>query len=313
MLVEKYRPNTLDSILGNKKIIKFLKGFVEAGDMPNLAFTGKSGTGKTAAAWALSYELGCSPGSPAFLELNASDDRGISVVREKIKNFAKTRAITPHGWKVCLLDEADQLTKPAQQALRRVMERYFKSVRFIITANEKGKLSQAIKSRCPPYQFRGLHPSHMRTLLIRVEKGEGRMMSSGVNDAIIKAVHGDARMALNILEGLMTLDDPQPEDIDEVFGLADEASVWGIMHGALKGNIKVLNKASKLVKSGVSAAEVINTMYFTAMRGTAPGMTEEKQLQILSSMGFIPGSSDEMRLTSILGRIILEVRSHSNP
>jgi len=306
--VEKYRPSKLDEILGNKKVVAILKGFVESGEMPNLAFVGKSGTGKTAAAWALATELGCAPGGPGFLELNASDERGIDVVREKVKNFAQTLAVTPCGFKICLLDESDELTKNAQQALRRVMERYYKTVRFIITANNKGKLSEAIKSRSPPLQFRGLHPSHMGALLVKVERAEGKLMPSTVNNAIIKAVHGDARKGLNILETLMQLENPQHEDVNELFGLVDEETVWGIMFGALKGQMSAIDKANALVNDGTNPSEILNTMYFSALKGSIRGMTERNRLIILQAMGALPPASDQMHLTAILAKIIMESR-----
>ena len=304
LLVEKYRPSTLDDLIGQKKIVESLKGYVQKGEMSNLLFVGKSGTGKTAAAIALAKDMGCWP--DGYLELNASDDRGINVVRENIKNFAKTRAITKSGFKIILLDEADELTKPAQQALRRTMELYYKTVRFILTINDKGKLSSALKSRCTPYNFRGLHPAHVRLLLIKVEQSEGRIMPEAVNQAIIKVVHGDMRLALNILESLLSVETPLPEDVYELVGIVEEENVWSMMHTALKGSMHALDKMNELVNSGANAHELMNTMYWTAMKGTAPGMTEKKRLDVLEAMGTIPGTSDEMILTGILARLILK-------
>jgi len=303
VLVEKYRPDTLDDMMGQKKIIASLKGYVEKREMPNLLFIGKSGIGKTATAIALAKDIGCYP--DGFLELNASDERGIKIVRENIKNFAKTRAITKTGWKIILLDEADELTKPAQQALRRTMEIYYKTVRFILTVNNLGKVSAALRSRCTPYQFRGLHPAHVRTLLIKIGKKEGAMMPETVNQAIIKLVHGDMRLALNILEAMLTVENPTPEDVYGLVGLADEENVFSMMHSALKGDMKALKKMKGLIDEGANPQQLMNTMYWMAMRG-GRGMTDKKSLDILSVMGTIPGTSDEMILTSILARLILK-------
>jgi len=148
----------------------------------------------------------------------------------------------------------------------------------------------------------------MRTLLIKVQRGEGRVMSSSVNDAIIKAVTGDARKALNMLEALMQLDEPTGEDVAELFGIVGEETVWEIMHGALKGSMKALDKANNLTKSGVSGQEIMNTIYFTALKGTAPGITEEKRLRVLKAMGTIPGQTDTMRMTSTIAAIILDAK-----
>ena len=303
MLVEKYRPDTLDGIMGQKKIIASLKGYIEAREMPNLLFVGKPGIGKTATAIALAKDMGCYPGG--FLELNASDERGIKIVRENIKNFARTKAITTTGWKIILLDEADELTKPAQQALRRTMEVHHRTVRFILTVNSLGKLKAALRSRCTPYQFRGLHPSHVKTLLIKVALKEGVKISAEVNQAIIKTVHGDMRMALNILEAMMSLDEPTADDVYELMGVVDDKNVFSMMHGALKGDMKALKTMKKLLDGGANAHQLMNTMYWMAIRGGI-GMTEKKSLDILSVMGTIPGTSDEMVLTSILARLILK-------
>ena len=302
-LVEKYRPHTLDEIVGHKNHVARLKGFIEKGELPNLCFYGKSGNGKTAVAHALAGELGCIP--EGFLELNASDERGIAVVRDKIKNFAKTMVFTETPIKICLLDEADELTKPAQQALRRVMEQYYKSgIRFILLANEKGKLSTAITSRCPPWLFRALHPSHMRSILLKVQGGEKRRFTSAINDAIIDVSHGDARVMINIYEALIAdKEDPTPESVYEMLGVAKEDNVFEMMHVALKGDVKSLDIMQGLIKGGASAHELINTMYWMAYRG-ARGMTPIKRLRTFQAIGAIPGTTDEMILTGILAKMI---------
>ncbi len=304
MLTEKYRPKTLDEILGQKRIVASLKGYVESGEMPNCLFVGKSGNGKTAAAWALAYELGCAPGSTSFLELNASDERGIAIVREKIKNFAQTKAITEHGFKICLLDEADELTKQAQQALRRVMERYHKTVRFILTANSLGKMSQAILSRTAKYSFRKLHPTHVRTILMKVQMGEGTRFGADINSAIITSASGDARAALNMYEALMSMDDVTVEDIATLSGSVSEENVWSMMHTALKGDVRALDKMKAILDQGGNASKLMNTMYFTAMKGSAPGMTTLKRLRILQAVGTIPGTTDEFRLAGALAKML---------
>ena len=186
------------------------------------------------------------------------------------------------------------------------MEVYHKTVRFILTVNSLGKVSAALRSRCTPYQFRGLHPSHVKTLLIKVALKEGVKISAEVNQAIIKTVHGDMRMALNILEAMMSLDEPTADDVYELMGVVDEESVWGIMFSALKGSMNALDKMKRLLDQGANAQQLMSTMYFSAMKGSMRGMTEKKRLDILQVMGSIPGTSDEMRLTSIIAALILK-------
>lgn len=167
------------------------------------------------------------------------------------------------------------------------------------------KLIPAIRSRCTIYHMRGLHPTYVRRLLIKVGKAEGKVMPEGVNQAIINIVHGDMRLALNILEALLTLESPTPEDVHNLTGLADESNVFSMMHGALKGNMSALNKMQSLLSAGASAQQLINTMYWMSIRG-GRGMSEEKRLNILSVIGTIPGVEDTMILTSILARLILK-------
>lgn len=203
------------------------------------------------------------------------------------------------------MDEADYLTPQAQAALRRIMEFYYKSVRFILTANTLSKLIDAIRSRCDILHFRALHPSNMELLLLKISIKEGHKVPSDVFHAITEIVHGDARLALNILEGLFSLDNPTKEDVYSIIGTPTDDNVFKLIFHAVRGQIEALDEANRLVTDGgVNAAELLNSMYWLTLKGAVQGLTDEERLRVLEAIGMIPGASDEMRLSGILAKII---------
>src|SRR5207247_2160754 len=172
--VEKYRPTKLDEIVGQDEIVSRLKAYVRAGNLPHLLFAGPAGTGKTTSAIALARELFGEDWRTNFAELNASDERGLEVVRVKIKDMARTAPIGERGFKIIFLDEADNLTSDAQAALRRTMETYTRTARFVMSCNYSSRIIEAIQSRTAVFRFRPLKPDAIRTYLERIAKSEKR-------------------------------------------------------------------------------------------------------------------------------------------
>src|SRR3989344_3996852 len=153
---EKYRPHTFADIRGQKDIVEKVSALVKSGNMPHLLFSGPAGVGKTTMALVIAHELFGDSWRDNTLELNASDERGIDVVRVKVKDFARTRAIGDVPFKIIYLDECDALTKDAQQALRRTMENYTQTCRFILSCNYSSKILDPIQSRCAVFRFKPL-------------------------------------------------------------------------------------------------------------------------------------------------------------
>ncbi|KAF9454306.1 P-loop containing nucleoside triphosphate hydrolase protein [Macrolepiota fuliginosa MF-IS2] len=235
--VEKYRPVTLDDVVSHKDITSTIERFIEKNRLPHLLFYGPPGTGKTSTILAVARRIYGTDYKKQILELNASDDRGIDVVREQIKQFAETRTLFSKGFKLIILDEADMMTQAAQAALRRVIEQYTKNVRFCIICNYVNKIAPAIQSRCTRFRFSPLPMSEVEKRVNTVVEAEGVPLTTDGKGALLKLSKGDMRRALNVLQACHAAYDiigetevytctgnPHPSDIETIVNsmLSDE-------------------------------------------------------------------------------------------
>ena len=222
MWTEKYRPRSLDEMVDQEEIVNRLKSFVKARNVPHCIFAGPPGTGKTTAALCLAHDL-YGPGYQEHLmELNASDERGINVVRETVKTFARTRSIGDVPFKILILDEADNMTSDAQQALRRTMERYTETARFILIANYSGRIIEPIQSRCAPFRFTYLPEEHIRKRIEYIAENEGVTLLEDGLKAIIELGGGDLRRTINILQTAASTG--KPVDAETVYSVVGKAN-----------------------------------------------------------------------------------------
>ncbi|RKP14498.1 DNA replication factor [Piptocephalis cylindrospora] len=198
--VEKYRPSTLEDLISQGDIIQTIKNFIAENRLPHLLFYGPPGTGKTSTILACARQMYGEKYRSMILELNASDDRGIDVVRDQIKTFASTRRMFDTGVKLVILDEADAMTSAAQAALRRVMEKYTNNVRFCLICNYSSKIIPALQSRCTRFRFSPLKPEQIRNRLDYILGLEQVHISSQGKDALMRLSKGDMRRVLNILQ-----------------------------------------------------------------------------------------------------------------
>lgn len=308
--IEKYRPKTLGDVVGHKDIIERFQAYVKNKNLPHMLLCGPPGTGKTSSILALARELFGDAFSQSFLELNASDARGIDVVRGRIKDFARTLALSDTPFKIILLDEADSLTSDAQQALRRTMEQYSKNTRFALSANYASRIIEPIQSRCAVYRFTRLQDAEIRGLAENVARAEGLKLDADALDAIVYVADGDARKAVNCLQGASTLSKHVKED--DVFSVASRArpkEIAEMVALAIKGDFTGARKALQdvMIKYGLSGEDVIQQIYREV---TGLAIPDEKKVLLVDRIGeyafrLSEGANERIQLEALLAQLVL--------
>jgi len=306
---EKYRPRTLDDIVNQKDIVERLKKFVKEKNMPHLLFAGPPGTGKTTAALALVHDLYGDNFRQYFLELNASDERGIDVIRNKVKEFARTVAGGNAPFKVVLLDEADNMTADAQQALRRTMELYTETTRFILACNYLSKIIEPIQSRTALFRFYPLKKEDVVARLAYISKNEKVEYDQKGLETIYDIAQGDMRKSINILQASSVYGKITVEAVYKVLGLAQPKEIRDMINLALQGNfIKAREKLRDLIINyGLSGEDIIKQVH-REITGNDINIPDDLKVLLVDYVGeveyrIMEGADDEIQLSALLAKL----------
>lgn len=262
--IEKYRPRNLDEVAGQKEVVERLKSYVATKSLPHLLFTGSAGVGKTTCAVALAREMFGDSWSMNFKELNASDERGIDVVRNQIKQFARTSPLGDASFKILFLDEADALTQDAQAALRRTMENYAETCRFVLSCNYSSKIIDPIQSRCAIYRFKPLSDEAVCEEMDRIAKAEGIKIEEGAYIAITYVALGDMRKAINALQGAAIVSETvTAENIYAITSNAKPQEIDDLLEYCFEGDFETAERLlrSLMYDRGIAPNELLNQLY----------------------------------------------------
>ncbi len=305
---EKYRPKTLNEIIDEEEIVSRLQEFVRRATMPHCLFAGPPGTGKTTAALCLARDLFGERFQDVFMELNASDERGIDVVRTTVKEFARMASLSSVPFKILVLDEADNMTSDAQSALRRTMEKYSETCRFILCCNYSGRIIEPIQSRCALFRFTPLPDEKIVENLHRIAKNEGLKFTESGLKSVVDVAEGDLRKAINTLQAASSVSKGITEEsVYQVVGRAKPTDVHEMLNHALKGDfIKAREELRHLlVTYGLSGTEIVRQVHSEIFRLAVP---EKRRIELIEAVGeidfrLVQGGDEEVQLSALLARL----------
>ncbi len=305
---EKYRPKEFSEVKGQDDTVKKVEALVKQQNLPHLMFAGPAGTGKTTLSLVIAKQLFGDTWNNNLLELNASDERGIDIVRHKVKDFARTRAIGDVPFKIIYLDECDALTKEAQQALRRTMENYTQTCRFILSANYSSKIIDPIQSRCAVFRFRPLPKEDIKNIVKKIAEKEGLKIDDKASDALYEVSNGDCRKVENILQSCAAMsNDITDELVFSLASMAKPAEIKKILELALDNKFVDARNLllDTMLQYGLSGVDVIKQIQKEAMQLDIEG---RKKMQIISACGetefrMSEGSNEYIQLEAFLANI----------
>ncbi|MBI4440241.1 replication factor C small subunit [Candidatus Woesearchaeota archaeon] len=308
--IEKYRPRDFNDIVGQRHLIPRIRAFVEQKNMPHLLFAGPAGTGKTSTALVIARAFFGDEWKQNFLELNASDERGIDVIRVKVKDFARTRAIGDVPFKIIYLDECDQLTRDAQQALRRTMENYTQTCRFILSCNYSSKILDPIQSRCAIFRFKPLEREEIMGIIGKIAVNEGLKIDENAKTAICEASEGDVRRLENLMQSCAAMGSKITEEmVFSVASIAKPKEIRKILELAVKNDFIGARKMllDVMLNYGFSGLDIIRHIQSEILNLDIPDKAKMGLMEKTGEAEFrmTEGSDEFIQLEALLASFAL--------
>ncbi|WP_396610962.1 replication factor C small subunit [Haloferax sp. S1W] len=307
--IEKYRPQTLDDVYGQEEIVERLRSYIERDDLPHLLFAGPAGVGKTTSATAIARAIYGDDWRGNFLELNASDERGIDVVRDRIKSFARS-SFGGHDYRIIFLDEADSLTNDAQSALRRTMEQFSDNTRFILSCNYSSKIIDPIQSRCAVFRFSPLGDDAIADQTRDIADAEGIELTEDGLDALVYAAGGDMRRAINSLQAAATTGEVVDEEaVYMITSTARPEDIEKMVRNAIDGEFTAARKQLEtlIVDTGMAGGDIIDQLHRSVWDFD---LDERAAVRLMERIGeadyrISEGANEQVQLEALLASLAL--------
>lgn len=306
MWVEKYRPSKLSEIVNQTEIIGSLEALIkDPTDMPHLMFSGSAGVGKTTTALCISRQILGEYAKDYTLELNASDERGIGMVREKVKKFSRFAGMVDVPFKIIILDEADEMTSDAQTALRRIIEDTAKYCRFILIANNISKIIDPIQSRCATFKFTSIPEEDMINHLENIAKKEKVKSDKKGLKAIYDYSEGDLRHAINLMQATASIGDISEDNVKASAGLTKTSDVDNVLKMALSG--KIIDAREKMIELtkvyGMSESDFLKYLNSAVFKTKHEKISDILEVIAKYDYRILVGANPEIQLTALLAEL----------
>ena len=306
MWVEKYRPKEISEVIGQTEIIGSLNALIkDPTDMPHLMFSGSAGVGKTTTALCITRQILGDNIEGNLLELNASDERGIGMVREKVKKFSAFAGLSNAPFKIIILDEADEMTSDAQTALRRIIEDTAKICRFILIANNVSKIIDPIQSRCATFKFTTVSEEDIIGRLEVISKKEKVKTNKKGLKAIYDYSEGDLRHAINLMQATASLGEITEENVKVSSGLTKTSDVDEVLKIALSGDvIKSREKMIELIKVyGMSVSDFLKYINSAVFKSKHKKLSDILEIVAKYDYRILVGANSEIQLSAMLAEL----------
>jgi len=307
---EKYRPSTFSELVGQDNSVKRVEALTNSMNIPHLLFAGPAGTGKSTLALIVVKELYKNNWKENYLELNASDERGINVVREKVKNFARTKSLGNIPFKIIFLDEADALTPEAQQALRRTMENYSTTCRFILSCNYSSKIIDPIQSRCAIFKFKLLEKKDIEKVIMKIIEKENMTIKPEAIEILYEGFEGDCRRCKNILQSTASISPSiTPELIATIISNTKPRDIKVVLDYALSGDFQKSKEKllDIMLRESISGQDVIKAIQKEIWNLPVEPDIKVKLTEKTGEIEFriVEGSDPFIQLQSLLASFVL--------